>query len=425
MSDLARMGASVASGQGKRKQQYQGGRRDQSSWRTQDCGHLYIILIAVPALSWSSMDGMIRPQSAVAVQELGTSESRDLPVADTQTRDSRATLRLSVIVPARNEEAGIGECLRSLAGQSEPSFNLGVEWELLVVNDGSTDHTREIAGTMCGVTLMEAAPLRRGWTGKANAAWTGANAARGEWLLFTDADTVHRPGDLERAIREAERAGVAMLSYSPRQVVEGFWQRALMPLIFSELALAYPPEKVSDPASRLAAANGQFVLVKRKAYFEVGGHEAVADSLLEDVALARLVKRRKLGLRLRYAPEALSTRMYRSFGAMAEGWTKNLALLFGNTIFMAAWRMLDVALMVALPVLMFYFYQPVARVAFGLLWLRTLWRVYARAVKSNFPARDCALSMLGIPLFVVLLVRSWVHHTIKRRVAWKGRSYPA
>ncbi|HEY0759571.1 MAG TPA: glycosyltransferase [Acidisarcina sp.] len=336
-----------------------------------------------------------------------------------------AGMLLSVIVPARNEEECIAACLESLVRQSDVSLQLGVDWELIVIDDGSSDATRSIASALSGVTVVDAPPLRKGWTGKANAAWAGAGASTGEWLLFTDADTVHEPGDLQRGVREANKAGVAMLSYSPRQLVSGFWQRALMPLVFSELALAYPPEKVSDPANRLAAANGQFLLVKRAAYFEVGGHQAVADSLLEDVAMARLVKRRKLGLRFRYAPEALSTRMYRSFGAMIEGWTKNLALLFGNGLLLAAWRLLDVILLTALPLLMLYFFQPVARVAFALLWLRTIWRVYRRAARSNFSAADCALSTIGLPLFSFLLIRSWFQHTIKRRVTWKNRIYPA
>ena len=135
-----------------------------------------------------------------------------------------------------------------------------------------------------------------------------------------------------------------MLSYSPRQLVTGFWERALMPLIFSELALTYPPQKVSDPSSRVAAANGQFMMIQRAAYFQVGpGHEAVASSLLEDVDLAFLLKRRKFPIRFRYAPEAISTRMYRSFDAMIEGWTKNLARLFGYPVVMASWKALDLS----------------------------------------------------------------------------------
>ncbi len=189
-------------------------------------------------------------------------------------------MRLSVIVPARNEAAALGECLRSLMVQSEAGFSLGEEWELIVVDDDSTDGTREIAQAVAagrkGMVVIAAPKLdqseRGGFTGKTNACWAGAQRARGEWLLFTDADTVHEPGDLARALHEAKKYGVAMLSYSPRQIVSGFWQRAVMPLVFSELASAYPPKQVSDPASGVAAANGQFLLVEREAYFAVGGH---------------------------------------------------------------------------------------------------------------------------------------------------------
>lgn len=333
------------------------------------------------------------------------------------------TIELSVLIPARNEEASIAACIRSLLDQSDEIFELGRDWELLVIDDNSTDGTRAIASSLPGVTLLDPAPLPKGWTGKANALWSGAQQARGRWLLFTDADTVHEPGNLRRALHEAEKYHVAALSYSPRQLVGGFWQSALMPLVFCELALAYPPAKISDPESRLAAANGQFLLMRRDAYFQIGGHEAVAASILEDVDLARLVKRRKLGLRFRYAPDALSTRMYRSFGQMWEGWTKNLNLLFGNCLLLAAWRALDIALIVGLPLLAAYFYQPVTRAAFLLLWARTLWRFYRRVARSNFPALDCALSVFGLPLFVVLLYRSWFHHTVLRRVSWKGREY--
>ena len=241
-------------------------------------------------------------------------------------------LRLSVVVPARNEAAVLGECLRSLVAQSEVGFALGVEWELIVVDDDSTDGTREIARAAAagreGVVVIEAPKLDqsdRGWfTGKTNACWAGAQRARGSWLLFTDADTVHEPGDLGRALHEAKKYGAALLSYSPRQIVEGFWQRAVMPLVFSELASAYPPKRVSDPASRLAAANGQFLLVEREAYFAVGGHRVVGQEILEDVALARKIKRARHGIRFRYAPDALAARMYRTLPEMVEGWTKNL-----------------------------------------------------------------------------------------------------
>jgi glycosyltransferase involved in cell wall biosynthesis len=344
-------------------------------------------------------------------------------------------IELTVIVPARNEEDCLGECLRSLVSQSEEIFELGRDWELIVVDDQSTDRTAEIARGFSGVTLMQAEKLEPGWTGKANAVWTAARRARGRWLLFTDADTIHEPGDLRRAMHEAERYKVGMLSYSPRQIVRGLAQRSLMPLIFCELALAYPPAKVSDPAQRIAAANGQFLLVEREAYRKLGGHASVADKVLEDVELAFLAKRRSVGLRFRYADDAVSARMYRNTAAMIEGWTKNLKLLFDNALMLAIWRALDIALLFGLPVLAYQLWD--ARLGahglewlgagwvLALLWLRTLFRFYSRVAKSNFPFVDCVLAPLGLPLFVVLLYRSWFQHRILKRVSWKGRSYAA
>jgi glycosyltransferase involved in cell wall biosynthesis len=334
-------------------------------------------------------------------------------------------MKLSVIVPARNEADVIRPCLESLVSQADAAFALGEEWELIMVDDGSTDATRAIAQSLPGVTVLDPVPLPDGWTGKANAVWTAARQAQGQWLLFTDADTIHAPGNLGRAIHEAEHAQAAMLSYSPRQIVQGFWQRALMPLVFSELAVAYPPDKVSDPASRLAAANGQFLIVERAAYFQVGGHSAVAGSLLEDVDLALLLKRRKFRIRFRYAPDALSTRMYRSLPAMIEGWTKNLARLFAFPLTMAVWKGLDLLLIAGLPLLVWHFFSlPLARYALLAVWVKVVWRFYARVTKSNFSALDCSLAVLALPLFCFLLARSWWQHAVRSRVAWKGRDYP-
>ncbi len=342
-------------------------------------------------------------------------------------------LELSVIIPARNEERSLPACLASLLNQSEPGFALGHQWELIVVNDASTDNTREIAAKAAadhaGVTLLDAPPLdlsdRGGFTGKSNACWTGAQAARGRRLLFTDADTIHELNDLSRSLREMEKHKAALLSYSPRQIVSGFWQHAVMPLVFSELASVYPSDQVNDPARPLAAANGQFILVDRDAYFSAGGHRAIGKDILEDVALAYNIKRGPHIIRFRYAPDALSTRMYRTTGEMIEGWTKNFALLFPKPVALALWRILDLLLFFGLPVLAFglFWLAPWQRWLILLIWARTLWRFYSRVARSNFPASDIAISIFGVPLFVYLLFRSVIHHRIRKNVAWKGRSY--
>lgn len=341
-----------------------------------------------------------------------------------------AGLELSVIVPARNEERSLGECLASLVRQSEPGFELGKQWELIVVDDESTDGTRKIAESVAvssiGVTVMSAPPLDvSGFTGKANACWAAAQIAQGGHLLFTDADTVHEPGDLSRALREAERHKAALLSYSPRQVVSGFWQRAVMPLVFSELASVYSMKDVSDPSQPVAAANGQFLMVERDVYFAVGGHRAVGDAVLEDVELAYNIKRKPAAIRFRYAPEALYTRMYRTTSEMVEGWTKNLALLFPKPVALALWRVLDVVLYFGLPMaaLGIWWLAPWQRWVILLIWARTVWRFYARVARSHFPAVDVTASILGVPMFVYLLLRSVYCRRVKKSVVWKGRSY--
>jgi glycosyltransferase involved in cell wall biosynthesis len=357
-----------------------------------------------------------------------------LPLEPESARaENNPLLRLSLIIPARNEEQNLANCLRTLLPQSDDFFLLDRDWELIVVDDGSTDKTRAIAleavDQNAGLRILEAPALElssasREFTGKTNACWYGAEQSRGQWLLFTDADTLHEPGDLLRALHEAERHHVAMLSYSPRQIVTGFWQSALMPLVFSELATVYPPAEINDPARPLAAANGQFLMVERGAYFAVGGHKGVGRAVLEDVAIADKVKLAGLGLWFRYAPDALSTRMYRGFSDMFEGWTKNLALLFPHALTLAAWRLLDVGLLL-LPVVLIPLHYLVLwqQVVILLIWVRTLFRFYHRVARSNFGTLECAISVVGLPLFIWLLIWSWMRHRVFHEVAWKGREY--
>ncbi len=367
-------------------------------------------------------DGEPRPASPVPLEAAVAPEPR-----------TPAPLELSVIVPARNEEGNLAACLDTLVVQHEPIFALGTDWEILVVDDHSDDRTHAIAAEFAarypGVHVLRAPALelrgqQRAFTGKTNACWMGAAASQGRWLLFTDADTRHEPGDLRRGLHEADRHGVSLLSYSPRQVMTGLAQWTLMPLVFSELASTYPPAKVNDPAERIAAANGQFLLAEREAYYAVGGHRVVGRSVLEDVELAANMKRAKHGIRLRYAPDALSTHMYRGFGDMIEGWTKNLALLFPHALRLALWRLLDIILLL-LPSLIWLLPYLVTwqRVALLALWARTLLRFYQRVARAHFPVLASALAPLGLPLFVYLLVASYVRHRLLHRVSWKGREY--
>ncbi|MGA9641757.1 MAG: glycosyltransferase family 2 protein [Terriglobales bacterium] len=347
---------------------------------------------------------------------------------------------VSIIVPARNEEASLGDCLWSLVGQT------GVSLEIIVVDDGSKDGTRAIAESFAGVRVMAAPPLPAGWTGKNNAAAAGATAARGEWLLFTDADTVHVAGSLGRAVEEARREDAEMLSYSPEQIAVTFWEMAVLPVVFAELAREYPPKKVSDPASPIAAANGQYILIRREAYEAVGGHRAIADSLLEDVALARAVKKSGRRIRFRYAADAVRTRMYRNFGQLSEGWTKNLALLFRRPGRLAAssillwgfawsallWPMVTevgVGLTGRVESLSWAhgFLLRLAGVSRHWWWtpigIGPILFIGQRLRRANFTwDMEVLGTMAGYPMFAYLLCRSRGAHS-KGNVSWKGRHY--
>lgn len=326
---------------------------------------------------------------------------------------------VSVIVPARNEEACLGACLESLVAQADLSF------EIMVVDDGSTDRTREIAQSFPGVRVVDPGMPPPGWSGKNNALVAGAKQARGEWLLFTDADTVHLTGSLEGSVAEARQHQAALLSYSPEQEVHGFWEKAVMPVIFAELASSYRPSEVSDPASSAAAANGQYILVSREAYDAVGGHAAVATSLLEDVALARAVKASGHGIFFRYGGDAVRTRMYRSVAQLSEGWTKNLALLFHSPVRLAVLRLTEFVLIMAGGAIV---------VATG---LRGKWHpaliaailtmvlcgfLLKRIRRAHFPWDANSLALIGLPVFSYLLLRSRIAYK-KGTISWKGRRY--
>jgi Glycosyl transferase family 21 len=253
----------------------------------------------------------------------------------------------------------------------------------------------------------------------------GARVARGEWLLFTDADTVHSPGSLTRAVAEASQHGAAMLSYSPAQEVRGFWENAVMPVIFAELAATYRPALVSDPNSPAAAANGQYILIAREACDAIGGHAAVSGSLLEDVALARAVKASGRRIFFRFGGDAVRTRMYRSFAQLREGWTKNLALLFPSPARFVTLRLTEFVLIAgglaaAVTAALRGHFRPA--VATAILAITVYGFLLHRIRKAHFSWQANALAPAGLPLFAYLLLRSRLSHK-QGNVRWKGRTY--
>jgi glycosyltransferase involved in cell wall biosynthesis len=332
----------------------------------------------------------------------------------------RVKRTVEVIIPARNEEDCIGRCLQSLVAQQ------GISFQIIVVDDGSADRTRAIAESFPGVRVLSAGELKPGMIGKCNALITGAAGSTSKWLLFTDADTFHYPGSLAASVREAEERNIDLLSYSPEQESVTWWELAVMPVVFAELVRIYPPERINDPSDPNAAANGQYILVRREVYETLGGHQSVAGKLLEDVELARIFKASDHKIWFRFGKGIVRTRMYRSFRAMWEGWTKNLALLFRSPLRLAILRGFEfLAIVTALAAGLMLLALGDSRNAFIPLVFGAL--AYAnfisRLQQAHFPWKANLMAFIGLPFFVSLLVRSHIHSNVRGELTWKGRTY--
>lgn len=223
---------------------------------------------------------------------------------------------LAVIVPARNEAATLPRLLPSLLRQDYPSF------EVLVVDDGSDDGTAAVAEAH-GVRVISAGPLPSGWTGKPHACATGAAATHGEWLLFCDADTQHMPHGLRSAMAYVLENGAESLSVFPRQLCETFWEQLLLPYAYQHFFAGVASAAVNDPQRPQSLLNGQYLLIRRDTYERVGGHAAVRGSVVEDVALGRVLKRASVRHQVARGEAIVQVRMYTGLGAIVAGFAKN------------------------------------------------------------------------------------------------------
>jgi len=326
--------------------------------------------------------------------------------------------RITVLIPARNEESSIEACLRSLLAQD-------AELEVWVADDASTDRTAEIVRQVAReddrAHLLSVPPLPPGWTGKNHALDFAMRAIRNSdgWLLFTDADTVHEPGGLRRMVERAEREGLDLFSLSPRQETRAWYEKAVIPRVYRALERLYAFEAINDPASAAAAANGQYLLIRRAAYARIGGHAAFPGEILEDVALARAAKRAGLRIRFESGNGLVRARMYRSWSALWQGWSKNLYLLYGRRplrlLAAAGWIWLaDI-----IPVL-FVLHFPAAVLA----WLAARHAWYAaRLHRAGESARLSVYYWPGSVIFSALLIGSLIKYVFKQSVVWKDRSY--
>ncbi len=237
---------------------------------------------------------------------------------------------VSVLVPARNEETKIARCLESLLKQDYPNF------ELIVIDDRSTDRTGEIIEQLAKkdarIKFVKGKDAPDGWIGKCNALAHAVGYASGDWYLFTDADTCHRPNSIRDAVSYGIEGKSDLLSFVPLQELGSFWEQTIMPVLLSSFLLGDPFHTVNDPGAERAYAYGQYILCRRSSYLALGGHQSVRDEIVEDHAIARVFKEKGYKIAVADGKTLYSVRMYTDLETMWLGWTKNLYSLIDSRI---------------------------------------------------------------------------------------------
>ena len=385
--------------------------------------------VIIPLLVWCLLHGLVSMRLLKRLK----------PSDDSSVDALGAVQDVSILVPARNEEESIRECLVSLATQRPPVR------EIILLDDRSTDRTAEIARELgfceeegSRLRLIRGAELPEGWVGKNWACHQLSRASDPQCghLLFTDADTLHGPGCVAAALAHSRSVRADLLSLWPDQITGTWSEKFIIPLGYL-LFMSFQPFLVlawlqADPnraqrwgfdRKRLAAmgaANGQFLLFRRTAYNALGGHEALRDHLVEDIAFGRRVASRTgEGMRLVNADgiNLLKCRMYTDFNGVWEGFSKNLRpvfeespqsfVLFGIVIFS----------LFLLPFLMLL-WIPSAGIAIGLIWLtRFVLTLRFRTSWFGFFAHPFAIA-----LALLIALNSW-RLCLRHGIVWKGRVY--
>ncbi|MCC6985497.1 MAG: glycosyltransferase [Anaerolineales bacterium] len=343
--------------------------------------------------------------------------------------------KVSVCIPARNEETNIRRCVEAVLRQDYPNF------EVIVLDDRSADSTltllKDIASRDSRLLPVSGSDLPEGWAGKPHALYQAASVARGEWLCFVDADTFLEPFALSSVYAETMKQKADLFTVITNQILVTFWERVIMPLVLTALTVGFSPRKVNDPKRTDAISNGQFIFIKRSAYDAIGGHESVKDRIAEDQAIAHHVKSR--GFRLIFADgtRAVSTRMYTSFAGIWEGWTKNIYL--GLSIHPG---LLALGAFGALLGFLAAFFLPVW-IVFGFAWFANGGGMFALAVTGealcvttyllfmrvraagyfHIPAWYAFTTFLGAGIFSMMILASAWKVLSGQGVTWRGRKY--
>ncbi len=358
---------------------------------------------------------------------LQTLQAAEPPPAD------RAS-KVAIIVPARDEAANIDRCLRSIVAQTYPASSL----RIVVIDDHSADRTFAIASALIQtcpqLRVLRSPPLPPHWVGKSHACWIGARAVADDtdWLCFIDADVWAEPALIASAIAAAGAEALDLLSLAPRQELQSFAERLVMPCGLYLLSFCQDLRAVQARNSSEVTATGQFMLVRRVAYEAIGGHAAVRGAICEDLMLARLLKRSGSHAILQNGRRLLSTRMYRGWSTLWIGIAKNLSEMLGGpsrTIAIAvaavalAWAAWLIPLRDALHCAQGSSGSCIALFPAALGSAAAFGLHIAGAFYFGIPPWYGLLFPLGYSAGALMAIDS-VRRRLSGRVSWKGRTYP-
>ena len=334
---------------------------------------------------------------------------------------------VSVCVPARNEERGIQACLLSLLKQDYPNF------EVIVLNDHSTDHTGELiqdlAENNSRLIALEGKDLPESWLGKPFALYQAFQKAKGEMLLFTDADPVFESHALHTAVFTMKEHDLDALTLMPKAEFGSFWERAVQPVIFGFIASLTRFKNVNNPDHSSAMGFGAFLMFKRSAYETIGGHEGGKADVLEDVLIAKRLKKARLKLLVADAKRLFSIRMYYGFREIWTGWKKNMFLAMKRSIARALYYVFIVLAFLLTPYLILG-WNVVAGT--GALWaglsLFGVIMVSAATIKTcdelGLHRINACLFPIGAVVMAAIMINSMIQILIFSRTEWRGRIYP-
>lgn len=329
---------------------------------------------------------------------------------------------ISVLIPARDEERSIRACLESLVRQRATIL------EILVLDDHSQDATASIIEAWSRrdprIKRLAGEDLPDGWTGKAWACQQLARAAKGQVLVFTDADTIHDQECVSSAVGTLLRKNADMISLWPYQKTKTMGEKLVVPFVHI-LLLLFLPHWMPGKWRSLGAANGQFIAFRRSAYETIGGHQAVKGHMVDDVSLARLAKAAGLKVINADGSRLVTCRMYDSLPAIWEGFSKNLrAGCDGSTV---AFLALQGIMLVCLLLPFFWFVVGLVSGAEWTPWvcLQIIAIILIRVVlifRVRHSVIGGALHPVGQLLELAIAMNSWWMFS-QRKIEWKGRTY--